>query len=106
MRNLLFVAVLGLTVMALTAKPAHAIKCCDDDSATPVEVGTGSTCAAAQSNLQAILNADIAADCGSLFNSCRFGVVYVDDCYDNPGGGLASQGWEGYGCKYICSPYP
>jgi|HubBroStandDraft_3_1064219.scaffolds.fasta_scaffold232464_2 hypothetical protein len=106
MRQFLFAAALGLTALALTAKPAHALRCCDNDSTTPVEVGTGSTCAAAQANLQALVNADVAADCGSLTQSCRFGLTYLDDCYDNPGGGLASQGYESYGCKYFCPPFP
>ena|SRR3984893_12426618 len=106
MRNGLFMAALVLTALALSAKPAHAFRCCDNDSTTPVEVGTGSTCAAALANLQALVNADVAADCGSLFQSCRFGLTYTDDCYDNGGGGLASSGYESYGCKYYCVPRP
>src|SRR5215831_15240405 len=106
MRNYLFMAALVLTAMALTPRAAHALRCCDNDSVTPVEVGTGSTCAEAQANLATLCNNDVAADCIGLINACRFGIVYVDDCYDNPGGGLASSGYEMYGCKYFCPPSP
>jgi|HubBroStandDraft_3_1064219.scaffolds.fasta_scaffold430006_1 hypothetical protein len=106
MRNLLFASVLLLTALALFVQPAHAVLCCDStQTSTPTEVGTGSTCAEAQADLAARLDADITARCGGR-DDCRNGIVYTDDCYDNPGGGLASSGWEAFGCVYRCGPPP
>jgi hypothetical protein len=103
MRNLMLTVALALTFMALSAKPAHAIMCCDNDSSTGVYIGTGTTCAAAQSNLHSQVVAELPGDCGGPRTYCFFGITYLDDCYDS-GGQLASQGYGNYGCKYICQP--
>jgi hypothetical protein len=92
-----------LVTAALSTKPAHAFVCCDtsSDSFTTTLVGTGSSCAAAQAALSAALQSQERSDCLSWDGTtrvCRFGVIYVDDCYDAGHGVLASKGYEEFEC--------
>jgi hypothetical protein len=104
MRNPMLLVALLLTMLALSPRPAQAIRCCDINDSTSTNVGTGSTCATAQANLKAICDAEARGVCGGPRNTCLGGITYTDDCYDNPGGGLASSGYEPFGCFYTCVP--
>lgn len=92
-----------LFAAAVSTQPAHAYLCCDtsSDSITSTLTGTGSSCSAAQTALStAIHNEEVSTcqDIDQVSAVCRFGIHYVDDCYDVSPGVFGSKGWEAFEC--------
>ncbi|MDX1999083.1 MAG: hypothetical protein SF066_15305 [Thermoanaerobaculia bacterium] len=58
--------------------------------------GFGSTCSAAQSNLQVQLWSAALTQCE--WDVCSLQVIYKNTCYTPPGGGKAADGYALFGC--------
>ena len=110
--GILLVAVLACTMAFSTAKPAHALLCCETGYQTAQYWAKGPTCADAQAAYRALARPEADATCGGSTYVCAFTIPPCEDWSTvDPANPYKLDNVSTFGCKYTCTidprdPYP
>ena len=105
--GVLLVAVFACSMAFSTAKPAHAIMCCETGYQTAQYWAKGPTCADAQAAYRALARPEAESVCGSPTSVCAFTLPACEDWHlEDPANPWKLDGVANYGCKYTCTIDP
>jgi hypothetical protein len=105
--GVLLVAVFACSMAFSTAKPAHAILCCETGYTTAQYWAKGATCAEAQAAYRALARPEADAACGGSTLVCAFSIPPCEDwSYEDPANPFKLDNIAHFGCKYTCTIDP